>query len=45
MTQFLENIDFREEEFLELLALEGLELYYFDGDDLIWVGWGVLVSS
>ena len=41
----LEYIDFGVEQFLELLALQGLQFDYFDCYDFVWVGGAVLVIS
>ena len=45
MVKALEYIDFGVEQFFELLALQGLQLDYFDCYDFVWVGGAVLVIS
>ncbi len=45
MIESLEDVDFREEQLFQLLALEGFELDDLDSDDLVWMVGGVLVSS
>ncbi len=45
VAELLEDVDLREEQFLQLLALEGLELDDLDGHDVVCICRGVLEIS